>query len=76
MSARKKWKAERGKLHKQEPYIEDVRIIGIYSSKELAQEAIEQAKILSGFCDYPAGFQITKYTLDKDQWHIGFKFVQ
>ena len=57
-------------------YIEEPRMIGIYSSETLAQEAIERAKKLSGFRDYPEGFQITKYILDLDQWTFGFKFVQ
>ena len=54
-------------------YIEEPRTIGIYSSEQLAQEAIERAKKLSGFGDYPEGFQIIKYVLDKDQWIQGFK---
>ncbi len=60
----------------EDDYIEEPRVIGIYSSEELAQEAIERAKKLSGFGDYPEGFQITKYILDKDQWIRGFKYVQ
>lgn len=60
----------------EDDYIEDMRVIGIYSSEELAQEAIERAKKLSGFGDYPKGFQITKYILDNDQWVFGFKFIQ
>lgn len=60
----------------EDDYIEDMRVIGIYSSEELAQEAIERAKKLSGFGDYPAGFQITKYILDYDQWIVGFKLIE
>ncbi len=56
-------------------YIEEMRIIGIYSSEKLAQEAIERAKKLSGFCDYLEGFQVTKYILDYDQWIVGFKIA-
>lgn len=57
-------------------YVEEPRVIGIYSSEKLAQEAVERAKKLSGFGDYPKGFQIKKYILDKDQWNFRFKFVQ
>ncbi len=57
-------------------YIEEPRVIGIYTSEKLAQEAIERAKKLSGFGDFPEGFQITKYILDLHQWNFGFKFVQ
>lgn len=59
-----------------EGYIEEMRIIGIYSSEKEAQNAIERVKKLYGFSDYLRGFQITKYILDKDQWVAGFKFMQ
>ena len=58
----------------EDDYIEEPRTIGIYSSEKLAQEAIERAKKLSGFKDFPEGFEITKYILDLDQWTSGFKF--
>ena len=54
-------------------YIEEPRMIGIYSSEELAKEAVERAKKLSGYSDYPEGFQITEYLLDLDQFICGFK---
>lgn len=54
-------------------YIEEPRVIGICTSEKLGQEAIERAKKLSGFGDFPKGFQITKYALDLDQWNVGFK---
>jgi len=57
-------------------YIEEPRTIGIYSSEKLAREAIEQAKRLSGFGDFPEGFQITKYILNLDQWSFGFKLAE
>ena len=56
--------------------IEESRIIGIYTSEKLAREVVERAKKLSGFNDFPEGFQVTKYILDLDQWAVGFKFVQ
>lgn len=61
----------------EDDYIEEPRVIGIYTSEKLAQEqeAIDRAKKLSGFGDYPEGFQITKYILNLDQWNFGFKFV-
>jgi len=60
----------------EDDYIEEPRIVGVYSSEKLAQEAIKRAKTISEFCDYPEGFQVTKYILDKDQWLGGFKFIQ
>jgi hypothetical protein len=48
----------------EDDYIEEPRIIGIYSSEKLAQEAVERAKKLPGYEDYPEGFQVVKYILD------------
>ena len=60
----------------EDDYIEEPRTIGIYSSEKLAQEAIERAKKLSGFRDYPEGFQIIRYILDLDQCNFGFKLAE
>ena len=57
----------------EDDYIEEPRIVGIYTSEKLAQEAIERAKKLSGYEDCPEGFQIIKYILDLDQFIVGFK---
>ncbi len=57
-------------------YIEEPRVVGIYTSEKLALEAVERAKKLSGFRDYLEGFRITKYILEKDQWNVGFKFIE
>lgn len=57
-------------------YIKEPRMIGIYSSEKLAQEAVERARKSSGYDDYPQGFQITEYVLDLDQFICGFKFVK
>jgi homoserine kinase type II len=62
---------------------EDIKIIGIYSSKQTALEAIERTKILPGFSEYPrlidpiqddeeSGFYIGEYALDKDHWDTGY----
>ena len=53
---------------------EDVKIIGIYSTKENAEKTIEKykRKNLPGFKDYPDSFNITKYEIDKDHWTEGF----
>ena len=51
---------------------EDVKIIGIYSTKELAREAVERTKLFQGFCDAPKGFYIDEYPLDKDSWTEGY----
>ena len=51
---------------------EDSKMIGVYSTRERAQEAIERLKTQPGFIDYPDGFVIDPYTLDKDEWTEGF----
>ncbi|HEX9997704.1 MAG TPA: hypothetical protein VGB45_11215 [Abditibacterium sp.] len=51
---------------------EDVKMIGVYSTEILAQEAIERLRLLPGFCDAPDGFTIDHYDLDADNWTSGF----
>lgn len=51
---------------------EDVKRIGIYDSYELAQEAQNRVKDQPGFIDYPDGFYIDEYIIDKDYWVDGF----
>ena len=54
---------------------DDVKLIGIYSSREQAQLAAERAKSLPGFRDHPERFQISEYELDRDHWLEGFVTV-
>ena len=49
-----------------------VKVIGIYSSKVLAEAAETRARQLPGFADEPNGFTIEQYHLDKDHWVRGF----
>lgn len=51
---------------------ESVKLIGIYSSRELAEAAVRRALALEGFRDIPDGFSIDCYTVDKDHWAEGF----
>ena len=48
------------------------KVIGIYSSEELALAAIERTKALPGFSDEPHGFAIHRYEIDQDHWPRGF----
>lgn len=65
---------------------EDIKIIGIYSSKEAAMQAIERVRTQPGFIDHPhiidlssdegeSGFTIDEYVLDKDNWQEGYVTV-
>lgn len=47
---------------------EDVKFIGVYSSRENAQEARTRIGHTSGFSEALDGFHIDEYLLDKDQW--------
>jgi hypothetical protein len=46
--------------------------IGVYSSESQAKAAIERVKNEKGFADFPQGFHIYPYELDKDHWREGF----
>jgi hypothetical protein len=47
-------------------------VLGVYSSAAAAQARIESARTLPGFKDEPDCFQVSRYTLDKDEWTEGF----
>lgn len=62
---------------------EDVKLLGVYSSRSSAIEAIERFRQLPGFRDKPdianpsspgpaEGFSIDEYGLDQDSWEEGF----
>ncbi len=51
---------------------EDTKIIGIYSTEQEALKVIDQLKDISGFNNYPQGFNIDKYKLDQTFWQEGY----
>lgn len=51
---------------------EEVKFVGVYSSLEKAQQAIERLRLLPGFMEKPEGFNIDEYTLNQDHWTEGF----
>lgn len=52
---------------------DEAKMIGVYSSKEKAEETVEKLKNVNGFCDYPIEcFYIDEYEIDKDNWTEGF----
>ncbi len=53
-------------------YGDDAKMIGVYSSEELALAATSRLIEQPGFRDYTVGFQIGAYDLDKDHWTEGF----
>jgi hypothetical protein len=51
---------------------EDVKFIGVYSSKENAEKAAERLRLQPGFCDTPDAFSIDIYELNEDNWTSGY----
>jgi homoserine kinase type II len=55
--------------------VEDVKFIGVYSSREKAQAALARMESLPGFANEPDGFHIDEYRMDQDQWTEGYVTV-
>lgn len=53
-------------------FSEETKLIGIYSTKRNAEEAIERSKLLPGFKQFPDYFTADEYVLDEDNWTSGF----
>ena len=49
-----------------------VKVVGVYSSRELAEAAEERTRLLPGFADEPDGFTIEQFEVDRDHWPRGF----
>ena len=47
-------------------------LIGVYSDEAEAGAAIARLKDQRGFADFPEGFQIHAYELNRDHWTEGF----
>jgi hypothetical protein len=54
---------------------EDVKLIGVYSTEDVAREAVARIGQQPGFRDHPQGFHIERYPLDADHWREGFVTV-
>lgn len=54
---------------------EDVKLIGVYSSREQAEAAVSRLRTSPGFCEAPHNFSIAEYEVDRDQWVEGFVSV-
>lgn len=51
---------------------EDVKFIGVFSSKEKAELAIKELSYQPGFRDYQSGFSLEEYIIDEVEWREGF----
>ena len=52
--------------------VDHTKFIGVYSSRGAAEAAIARIADQPGFTDYPEGFAIDEYQVDKDHWVEGF----
>jgi hypothetical protein len=47
-------------------------MIGVYSSQEAAEAAVERMRLLPGFCATPEGFCSDRYAVDEDNCTSGY----
>jgi hypothetical protein len=59
-------------VHESDNCADDEKLSGVYRTEEDAQAAIERLCTKPGFVDFPQGFQICPYTLNRDGWTEGF----
>jgi hypothetical protein len=59
-------------VREDDPYKEDAKLIGVYDSESSASAATKRVQDQPGFADYPAGFEISRYILNQDNWTEGF----
>ncbi len=59
-------------VHAREDGVEDVKFIGVYSSREKVDAAVARLARLPGFAEAPKGFHIDEYCVDQDHWVEGY----
>ena len=59
-------------VHEMEDGEENVKMIGVYSTRERAEQAVRRLQLQPGFADIPEGFCIDTYPVDKDHWTDGY----
>jgi len=52
---------------------ETYKLLGIFSTEDLAKLSIQEYLRLPGFIDYPDGFTISKYEINEPHWKEGFE---
>lgn len=61
---------------KEEELEERAKLIGVYTSEQMANQAIDRMACKPGFRDYQKGFLIDRYELNQDNWQDGFITLQ
>ena len=59
-------------VHEREDDVEDVKLIGVYSSREKADAAVARLSRQPGFSDAADGFHVDEYRVDQDHWAEGY----
>jgi hypothetical protein len=54
---------------------EQTKFIGIYTTKEKAEAAVDSLRKMPGFADYPRDFSIEFHIFDRAGWTEGFVHV-
>ena len=50
----------------------DFKVIGIFSTKALAKRSLKSLSTQPGFSEYPKGFYIAEYIVERRHWDGGF----
>ena len=53
---------------------QDFKLCGVFSTREAADSAVQRLVIRPGFRDFPSGFTVDKYHVDRDYWQGGFVY--
>ncbi len=62
-------------VHEADDGAEDVKFIGVYSSRDNAQAAIARLCQAPGFSEAPDGFHVDEYQVDTDHWVEGYSTI-
>jgi len=50
----------------------ETKFIGVYTTRQAAEDAIRRLQVTPGFRDHPAEFSVDEFPLDLDHWTEGF----
>ena len=59
-------------IHRLSHDADDVKFIGVYSTRRNAQAAVRRLRRMPGFSSTPKGFCISEYEIDQDNWAEGY----
>jgi hypothetical protein len=53
----------------------EAKLLGVYSSEDLARARIARSTHLPGYQDHPEAFEVARYEIDRDEWTDGYVVV-